>query len=182
MAYFLSALITSLAGIAAHGILIASGLVRIDPDKSILKLKRHWQILLIVWAALLPLFIYLSGVFNSCGMIARIGQSAWFFGMAGITFLGMLFFVYLTFYYVVDRSITTRLMMEIERSPEKRLTFEEITKVYDLDTKYRNEIQGIVDGGFMRREGEYFVNTPKGAAVAGITSWYKKVFKLGPGG
>ncbi|MDD5440512.1 MAG: hypothetical protein PHS37_10050 [Candidatus Omnitrophica bacterium] len=182
MIEILAALITSFAGMAVHYVVIRSGIIPIDPDSSIRKLKRHWQILLAVWILLLPLFLYCRAYLYANGCLAALDRSVWCVALAGSAFVAMLFFVYLTFYYVVDRSITTRLMMEIDRSPDKKLTFEEIVRVYDLDTKSRNEIQGIVDGGFMRREGDYYVNTAKGVLVARITAWYKKAFKLGPGG
>lgn len=94
----------------------------------------------------------------------------------------MLFFIYLTFYYVVDRSVSTRIMMEIENASEKRLSFEDIKKVYDVDTKYINELTGMEQGGFIKKDGEYYSNTSKGRVVAIVTAWYKKAFRLGEGG
>jgi hypothetical protein len=93
-----------------------------------------------------------------------------------------LFFVYLTFYYVVDRSVSTRIMIEIDNTKDKRLKFEDLKAVYKPDTKYANELKGMAEGGFVRQDGLYYYNTPKGAAVGRLTAFYKKVFRLGKGG
>jgi len=100
----------------------------------------------------------------------------------GIVLFLIFFFIYLTFYYVVDRSVSSRLMIEIDNAPGKKLTFDQIKSVYDEDTKYANEIQGMLDGGFIREKEGYYSCTPKGLIFAGCASWYKKAFRLGKGG
>lgn len=90
--------------------------------------------------------------------------------------------MYLTVYYVVDRSVSSRLMIEIENSPQTKLTLQEIKKFYDPDAKYSNEIKGMCEGGFIKKEGEYFSNSLKASIFAQCAIWYKKIFKLGEGG
>lgn len=158
-------------------------IVRINPEGAIKKLKKHALLLLAIWVCLVPAFAYVyAALGGNVPALARVTEGAGFQCFFGALVFLMLFFVYLTFYYVVDRSITTRMMIEIERSPGKGLDFGELTRNYDIDTKYKNELQGMLDGGFIRKEGEYYVNTGKGAAVAAATAWYKKTFRLGKGG
>lgn len=181
MAGYLSAIIISIIGILIHFLLINLGIIKINPDWCIRKLKRHGQLLLVIWIILLPVFYKL---FNLLGeiRITEFTSAILFHYINGILLLTMFFFLYLTVYYVIDRSVSTRIMMEIEASPDKKLMFGGLKEVYDVDTKYRNELQGMIDGGFVKKDGDYYINTPKGMIVGRVTGAYKKLLRLGKGG
>jgi len=176
-----AAVCTSIVCFLIHLMIISTGMIKINPEWCIKKLKHHAQLLLVIWIMCLPLFLKLDSVFKySFGEIIPEGNI--FYLSYGILFFLMAFFIYLTFYYVVDRSVSTRLMIEIDNSQEKKLGFEEIMKVYNLDTKYINELQGMIDGGFVEKKGQYYSNTLKGTLVAKCTAFYKHLFRLGKGG
>ncbi|MDD4202858.1 MAG: hypothetical protein PHQ52_05270 [Candidatus Omnitrophica bacterium] len=182
MAGILAALITSGICFLIHLIVFSTGIIKIDPSWCIMKLKRHGQFLLVTWILMLPVFVLLFFKLFDISIVCTMNYCTIFLGFCGIVFIGLLFFIYLTFYYVVDRSVSSRLMIEIERSSEKRLTFDQIIKVYHPDTKYENELLGMAQGGFIKKQGDYYINTPKGTFVACITGWYKRTFRLGAGG
>ncbi len=165
-------------------ILIASGLVRIKPDLRMRKYIQHAVLLFIIWVVELPIFGLIFRSFRKGGIPALdfVSSPAFFNYINGIVFFAILFFLYLAVYYVVDRSVSSRLMIEIERSPGKRLTFEKIREVYDPDKKYANELKGMIQGGFVRKQDDYYENTVKGAIFASCAKYYKRVFKLGKGG
>lgn len=93
-----------------------------------------------------------------------------------------LFFFYLIFYFIVDRSVSATIMIEIESSPDKRLTSEQIEKIYNIDKKYLAELEGMLQGKFITEIRGYFSNTIKGRLYAHLAKFLKKYFKLGPGG
>jgi len=184
MAGLVSAIIISFLGFMIHFFIIGSGIIKINPEWCIKKLKRHAQLLMVIWLLCLPAFIYLFGLLRDTDIINKAaGDHDLILNyLYGIIIFACLFFVYLTFYYVVDRSVSSRLMIEIDRSRDKRMSFEDIKKVYDLETKYDNELNGMVEGGFMRKDGDYYYNTVKGRFVARCTDLYKRAFRLGKGG
>jgi len=157
-------------------------MIKVDPEWAIRKLKVHAKCLLTVWIILLPVFFILFDRIGAAYFAAHAGRTALFYYLYGALILLTLFFVYLTFYYVVDRSVSTRLMIEIDDSPAKKLSFREILVAYDVNTKYENEVKGMVEGGFVKKDGEYYSNTQKGRMVAVITRAYKRIFRLGKGG
>ncbi len=122
------------------------------------------------------------GVFFACHwsltfLPAQAPASLW-----AVLIFAPLFFIYMTFYFAMDRSVQERMMIELDSAPEQELDFEGILRVYDPDTKFRNEIDGMLDEGFLRVEGESYVMTPKGQLYARLARWAKRVLHLGEGG
>lgn len=140
--------------------------------------------IMVVWLCGLPVFIYLFYLSYQQKISDNFDKiNITLFHLAyGVVLLWMFFFLYLTLYYVVDRSVSSTLMIKIEKSPDKKLTIEEIRNVYDIDKKYRDEISGMLEGGFIIKDGEYYRNTFKGSCIAKIVNFFKTVYKLGPGG
>lgn len=140
--------------------------------------------IMVVWLCGLPVFIYLFHWSYQDKFLENFDKiNITLFHLAyGVILFWMLFFLYLTLYYLVDRSVSTTLMIKIESSLDKKLTIEEIRNVYDIDKKYRDEISGMLAGGFIIKSGEYYKNTFKGSCFAKIANFFKIAYKLGPGG
>ena len=147
------------------------------------KLIHHWKIMAVLWGAMLPVFLFFfwrTG--KNIPIFNRISTTIPFEYIYGIVFFGMFFFLYLSVYYVIDRSVSSRIMIEIDNAPEKRLRFNDLLGVYNVTTKYENELKGMREGGFIAQDGAYYRNTPKGMFVGRLAGWYKRVCRLGKGG
>ena len=182
MTGLVAGVLTGIIFFLIHLFLFGTGIVKINPNWSLKKLKRHAELLMVIWLASIPVYVFLYRMLDNYEVLTLINKTEGFQVFYYLILFIMFFFIYLIFYYVVDRSVSTRIMLEIDASPEKRLTFEEIKAVYDLNTKYLNELQGMINGGFIKKDGEYYFNAPKGTIIARATIWYKKVFRLGKGG
>lgn len=137
------------------------------------------------------LFFLIPDDFFSNLMINYLGSLKIFSFFYGVFLYICLSFLYLIFYFIVDRSVSATIMIKIEGSPEKGLTLKEIEEVYNIDKKYLDELKGMLQGGFITNPvaaglvpaiGGYFTNTVKGRLYARVARFLKGYFKLGPGG
>ena len=99
----------------------------------------------------------------------------------GIVLYSFCSFIYLSFYYFVNRSVSATILEIIEFSP-KKLTSDEIKEIYNIEKKYQNELRGMLEGRFIIKEGDYYRNSFKGKLFARIAKLTKDYLKLGPGG
>lgn len=126
------------------------------------------------WIIPLPNWL---GILNLESALARL--FAWANGAALyiLVFLG-----YAQFYFLIDRSVSARIMIEIEQSPEKRLRIEGIHQRYDPKSMQTRRLNDMLYGGYVIKEGEYYKNTKKGDLHARIFCFCKKYLHLYPGG
>lgn len=117
----------------------------------------------------LPLWLIelLSGVFNF---------------LAGLMFYVFLFLGYCQFYFIVDRSISVRVMIELENSPEKKLSFDEIKKIYDFNEILSRRLGHMADSKYIVQNSGYYTNTKKGRLEAKTFKFLKDFLNLGKGG
>ncbi len=180
MVSMLIAVLCSLVCVGIHFVLAHIGVTKESYEHPIRKLLWHGKLLSLIWLAVFPFFLAACLIYGRRIIVTEKSVFIHFF--YGVTFFAMLFFIYLTFYYIVDRSVSSRIMIEIENTPGKKLTFDELRNVYKADIKYENELKGMAEGGFVVKEDGFYRNTFKGALVAKIAGGYKKIFKLGKGG
>lgn len=106
----------------------------------------------------------------------------WFAWANGAVLYILVFLGYAQFYFLVDRGVSARIMVEIEQSPEKRLRVEEIHERYDPKKMQTRRLYDMLYGGYMIKEGEYYKNTKKGELHARIFRFCKTYLHLYPGG
>jgi heme/copper-type cytochrome/quinol oxidase subunit 2 len=158
-----------------------------DFSSGVRKLAYHCSLTLKIWVVLIPAVIvlgrYINALDRTSSFVSGMPMEKIILAFYGLILLFSFFFIYLTFYYVLDRSVSSRMMMEIERSPGGKLTFARLKELYDVGGKYMKNLDGMEQGGFIEKTpDEKFVCTAKGAFV-GHTAWFfKRVLKLGPGG
>ena len=70
--------------------------------------------------------------------------------------------LYLYLLQITDRSAAVRIAVEIEKSPEKQLTMEQIKRLYDIDDKIYNGLEDMAALGRLKKDGKYYMLTPKG--------------------
>lgn len=102
--------------------------------------------------------------------------------MSGLMLYIFLFLGYCQFYFIVDRSISVRVMIEIDKNPDKKLTFDDIMRVYSFNGILSRRLEHMVEGKYLVKDGEYYVNTEKGRLEALCFRFIKEFLQLGPGG
>jgi Zn-dependent protease with chaperone function len=102
--------------------------------------------------------------------------------LSGLFLYIFLFLGYCQFYFIVDRSISVRVMIEIEKSATKSHDFDEIKKVYSFDRVLSRRLEHMVHSGYLSREADHYMNTRKGRFVAYLFRFLKDFLRIGPGG
>lgn len=102
--------------------------------------------------------------------------------VTGFMLYVFLFMSYGEFYFIIDRSLSLRVMVELERHPEKRVSFEELKNVYSPDEIYRRRFRHMVESGCIVEEAGYYRNTTKGRCLANLFGISKKILNVWPGG
>lgn len=101
---------------------------------------------------------------------------------SGLMLYVFLFLGYCQFYFIVDRSISVRVMIEIERSSGKKLSFEEIKGVYSFDGILKRRLEHMVENKYIAEDSGRYSNTGKGRFEARLFSFVKDFLRLGQGG
>lgn len=161
-----------------------------------LDLKERFRALTIIFFSLIPLYVvtyllvpvdYLVIVPMEPIAPAISQHSIYFFHgamnfLSGFMLYAFLFLGYCQFYFIVDRSISVRVMIEMEKAAGKRLSFDDIMRVYSFHGILARRLEHMVEGEYLVREGDYYVTTPKGRLEAKVFCFLKEFLRLGPGG
>ncbi|MEE8574474.1 MAG: hypothetical protein V3T30_03585, partial [Thermodesulfobacteriota bacterium] len=102
--------------------------------------------------------------------------------VSGFMLYVFLWLGYCQFYFIVDRSISVRIMIELENSKEKALTYDEIKSCYTFDHILTRRLGHMVEGGYLKKEGDKYVNTKKGETEGRFFRFMKDYLNLGIGG
>ena len=160
-----------------------------------MEIKRRFKTLVIIFFSLFPIYALLYFLIPSDTLIivpvipspvvslklVNLLYSALNF-MIGLMLYVFLFLGYCQFYFIVDRSISVRVMIEIEDSPVKKLTFEEIERIYNFNTILSRRIEHMKYGKYIVDDKGYYINTKKGKFEAKVFRFLKEFLRLGPGG
>jgi hypothetical protein len=95
----------------------------------------------------------------------------WRLGLGnGLVVHVLLFLTAGLFYSHADRSITIRLLIELARAPEQRLTLAEMQATCGVEVLMQDRLDIMVRNGFLAASGDRFVLTSKGL-VGGSVGW-----------
>lgn len=157
------------------------------------KIKYRFVTLLRIFCSLLPVYVFLYILIPTEAMIIMpadpridpgvvIGLSRVFNFLLGILLYLLLFFGYCQFYFIIDRSISVRIMIELERSKDKRLNLEQIKKIYSPDYMLSRRLKHMVDTKYIIEDGGSYKNIRKGRIVAKVFKFLKEYLQIGEGG
>ncbi|MEW6544248.1 MAG: hypothetical protein AB1411_11625 [Nitrospirota bacterium] len=93
-----------------------------------------------------------------------------------------LFVGYSMFYFLVDRGFSGRIMIEIERAPNRLLSLSEISALYTPEAILRRRLQEMLDIGRIVEKNGRYCNTAKGRSAAALFAFVKRFLQLGEGG
>ena len=139
-----------------------------------LRPKRHFRSIVLTFLGVIPVYAVLFWVFSD-------SFAAHYF-LNGLVIFLFLFLGYCQFYFIVDRSVSVRIMIEIEKSQGKSLTEEQIMGVYSLEGMMVRRLQHMEDGGYITRQSGAYMNTGKGSLEARLFAWLKDLLRVGLGG
>jgi len=95
------------------------------------------------------------------------------------TFLHFFFYYfYIHFIQLSDRSLATRIMVEIEKSSSGRLSLGQIKQAYNIDKKISDELEDMVILGRLVKESDVYKLTPKGKVHLAIFKAIRTYAKL----
>ena len=163
-----------------------------------LELKERFRAIKAIFFSLIPVYAALYFILPSGYVVVETGGAAAFFSaaplgtivavtgyinfVAGFMLYLFLFLGYCQFYFIVDRSISVRVMIEIEKSPGKMLSAGEIRKVYPFSGILDRRLEHMVCGNYIEDRNGRYSNTGKGRAQALVFGFLKDFFRLGKGG
>lgn len=102
--------------------------------------------------------------------------------VVGFMLYAFLFMGYCQFYFFIDRSISGRMMIEIEESPQKQLFAEELKKIYPPEEVFKRRLRHMLESKLIIQESNYYKNTKKGHCIAVISKFLKEFLRLNSGG
>lgn len=144
------------------------------------RIKRRSKTLLIIFffVSVLYCIFYILLVLPVCYTIL----TSFIFFINGFVLYAFLFICYLEFYFTADRSITVRIMIELEKSKDMKMTYEEIKKIYDIETDiFKRRFIELEFGNYIKKRNKFYENTLKGHIIAKIYDFYIKFLNLSGG-
>jgi hypothetical protein len=103
----------------------------------------------------------------------------WRLGLGnGLMVYVLLFLTAGLFYSHADRSITIRLLIELARAPQQRLTLAEMRAVCGVEVLMQDRLDIMVRNGFLASRGDRFFLTPKGWIGSGVGRVARRVLRI----
>ena len=128
-------------------------------------IKRRFYFIVKVFFCVLPVYVVLFAVIseNQMQRFVTILLPITLFAFLNGTFLHFFFYhFYLHLIQIIDRSPSTRIMIEIESSPEKTLTLEQIKELYSMDRTISDKLEDMIILGRLNKKSNFYIITPKG--------------------
>lgn len=103
----------------------------------------------------------------------------WLLGLSnGLVVHVLLFLTAGLFYSHADRSITIRLLIELARAPEQRLTLAEMQAMCGVEVLMQDRLDIMVRNGFLVATGGRFVLTSKGLVGGSVGSVARRILRI----
>lgn len=157
------------------------------------EIKYRFLVILKIFLSILPLYILLyiliptkalSIMPHDLHLLSRpviiLGQIFNF--CMGLLIYLLLFFGYCQFYFIIDRSISIKIMIELEKMKGKSATFEQIKKIYNPDYIFSRRLKHMIDSKYLIEEEGSYKNTQMGKTLARLSKFLKEYLQLGEGG
>lgn len=129
----------------------------------------------------IPIFVVLYWVAPAdLGVLpARFVGIDWRIGLAnGLLVHGLLFLTAGLFYSHADRSITVRLLIELARAPQRRMTLAEMRAVCGVEVLMQDRLDIMIQNRFLEVRGERLVLTTKGWIAGGVGLMARRLLRI----
>ena len=145
------------------------------------RLRPHSAVLNVLWFCFLPVYWFIFVALKSHCPALAVNLSS-IDGIANFLnglLINVMFFVgYTDFFFVVERGLSMRVMIEISRSPQGKLTQKEIEQIYTYDYILDKRLGQILKMGCGVKDGDAICLTPKGERVVAMTRVIRKIFNI----
>lgn len=146
----------------------------------------RWKVVVrfFLFSCFLYIIFFFFGPFQNILSILDYDNSfsRWFAFGNGFLFLIFLFLSYAQFYFLIDRGVSARILVEIYRSNEQRLTTKQIQECYKPEKLQKRRLDDMLYGGYIKYENGYYIMTKRGRRNAIVFDNAKKYLHLNPGG
>ncbi len=157
------------------------------------KIKKRFAALVSIFCSILPVYALLYFLIPMDAIVIMpadptltpgvvIGISKIFNFLTGVLIYLLLFFGYCQFYFIIDRSISVRVMIELIKSKDKKLTLEQIKKIYSPDYIFIRRLQHMIDTKYIIEDSGFYKNLLKGRIIAKLFQFLKSYLNLDSGG
>jgi hypothetical protein len=85
---------------------------------------------------------------------------------------------YTVFFFLIERGLSLRVLIEIHRSPQGRMAIEEIKQVYTYDYILQKRLGQMLKMGYAVRKGDYICSTEKTAHLIATNRLVRRVFRI----
>lgn len=170
-----------LKGLVLCGLLITTWLIVQAAVFHLVAPRKAFASMLASFAPTLPLYLLLHVMTPAdLGFLpsAFVGAD-WRLGLVnGLVLQVLLFLTAGLFYSHADRSITVRLLIELARAPQQRLTLAQMQAVCGVEVLMADRLEIMLANRFLIARGDRFVLTPKGWIGGSIGLAARKILRM----
>lgn len=170
-----------LKGLVLCGLLITTWLIVQAAVFHLVAPRKAFASMLASFVPTLPLYLLLYVMTPAdLGFLpsAFVGAD-WRLGLVnGLVLQVLLFLTAGLFYSHADRSITVRLLIELARAPEQRLTLAQMQAVCGVEVLMTDRLEIMLANRFLIPQGDRFVLTPKGWIGGSIGLAARKILRM----
>ena len=170
-----------LKGLVLCGLLITTWLIVQAAVFHLVAPRKAFASMLASFAPTLPLYLVLYLVTPAdLGFLpsAFVGAD-WRLGLVnGLVLQVLLFLTAGLFYSHADRSITVRLLIELARAPQQRLTLAQMQAVCGVEVLMADRLEIMLANRFLIARGDRFVLTPKGWVGGSVGLAARKILRM----
>jgi hypothetical protein len=170
-----------LKGLVLCGLLMTTWLIVQAAVFHLMAPRKAFASMLASFAPTLPLYLVLYVMTPAdLGFLppAFVGAD-WRIGLVnGLVLQVLLFLTAGLFYSHADRSITVRLLIELARAPQRRLTLAQMQAVCGVEVLMADRLEIMLANRFLIAQGDRFVLTPKGWIGGSIGVAARKILRM----
>ena len=135
-----------------------------------------------LWVAFLPihaaLFFFLGVRFKVFAFDLRAWSGVVNL-LNGFLIQAFLLIGYTAFFFLIERGLSLRVMIEISRAPQRQMTIEDIKRIYPYDYILEKRLGQILQMGYWVKNGDCFYSTDKGRGFAAAHKLVWRIFRIG---
>lgn len=170
-----------LKGLLLSGLLVTVWLVVQGVIFHVAAPRKAFSSMVTCFAPTVPLYLILYAVTPAdLGVLSpQFVGTDWRLGLAnGLVVHVLLFLTAGLFYSHADRSITVRLLIELSRAPQQRLTLAEMQARCGVEVLMQDRLDIMTRNGFLAARGDRFVLAPKGWIGGTVGLVARKILRM----
>ena len=170
-----------LKGLVLCGVLITTWLIVQAVVFHLVAPRKAFASMLASFAPTLPLYLllYVMTPADLGFLPSAVVGADWRLGLVnGLVLQVLLFLTAGLFYSHADRSITVRLLIELARAPQQRLTLAQMQAVCGVEVLMADRLEIMLANRFLIAQGDRFVLTPKGWIGGSIGLAARKILRM----